>query len=63
MNKTKVTKELITVFSSTTTAGFKTPKLLQTQESEEVKDLFLVKRQKGGATPLNPNKHLAILGD
>ena len=47
MNKTKVTKKMIKVFSSTNTAGFKTPKLLQTQESEEVKDLFLVKRQKG----------------
>ena len=44
MNKTKVTKKMIKVFSSTNTAGFKTPKLLQTQESEEVKDLlFLVK--------------------
>ena len=39
------------------------PNLLQTQESEEAKDPFLVQRQKGDTTPLNPNKHLAILGE
>ena len=54
--KQKWQKKMIKVFSSTNTAGFKTPKLLQTQESEEVKDLlFLVKWKNGDATPLNPN--------
>ena len=58
---------LITVLSSTNTAvavaGLEMPNLLQTQESEEAKDPFMVQRQKGDATPLNPNKRLAILGD
>ena len=41
------------------------PNLLQTQESEEAKDPpFIVQQQTvDDATPLNPNKHFAILGE
>ena len=63
----KMTKLITVVLSPTNTAaavaGLEMPNLLQTQESEEAKDPFLVQRQKGDATPLNPNKRLAILGE